>query len=463
MWGDALPEGQSDDRWHVPIASDLCSAVSELAFSDPPQIKATDPAAQDRIAEYVDDGLFDVAAGGTEVGAALGGHYLQAVMPDDADHAQLECIAYDGAWPVFSRGRLVSVAFWWVLDASNNTVWRHFEQHELAGGDGVIRHALFEGTPSNVGTRMPLTARPETAVLGAQTEVVISTGPGLDVVHIPARSPQRLWRTHSLGRHLGRSIFQGLEPSFSNLDKAYTSWMRDLELGRSRLLIAQYLLEQNGPGGGGRFDAEQKLFVPLEMQPNIGAGGGTDPIRMVQFAIRVDEHQKTTQEIVETILRGASFSAQTFGEDENGNAMTATGVVSKDSRTMRTRRRMLAPESTGLQIIVRKMLAMDDVPDDTVDVSFPDGAEEQPLVIAQTVQALRTAQAISLEMAVRMQHEDWDDDRVQLEVDAIQAETAATALADPFARPTVTAGGQQPANQQPADTGPPITPFPGTN
>lgn len=449
MWGNPLPEGQIDDRVHVPLASDLCSAVSELLYSDPPQLNGTTTESQDRVNLYIEDGLFDVAAAGVEVGAALGGHYLQAVIPPDAPHAQLEVIAYDGAWPVFSRGRLISVAFWWVVASENNVTFRHFENHETdAKGVGWIRHALFEGTPDNVGARVSLAKREETRPLGTDTEVLISTGtPGLDVVHIPARSPQRVWRNHSLGRHLGRSIFQGLEGPMSALDATMTSWMRDLELGRSRLVIAEYLLENRAPGHGASFDTDRKLFTPMSFPPNIGTAGGVDPIRQVQFAIRVEEHRATAQEWVETVLRGASFSAQTFGEDENGNAMTATGVVSKDSRSMRTRRKILGPARTGLQQILRKMLAMDQaantgpVADDQLVVAFPDGAEEQPLVVAQTAQALRVAEAASDKTLVQMVHPEWGADLVDAEVALIQEARGAGALGDPGARASVDLGG----------------------
>jgi hypothetical protein len=189
-------------------------------------------------------------------------------------------------------------------------------------------------------------------------------------------------------------------------------------------------------------------------------GSSIDPIRLVQFQIRVEEHRATCQELTEVILRSASFSAQTFGEDENGNAQTATGVVSKDSRSMRTRRSMLADERVGLQRILRKMLAMDQaagngsVADDTVDVVFPDGAEEQPMVVAQTVQALRVAEAASDETIVRRVNPAWDDTMVLEEVAKIQEARGVGALVDPTARPvTIT---------PPQPTGPPLAPFPGT-
>jgi hypothetical protein len=430
MWGDPLSDGADDDRLHVPLASDLCAASAELCYADPPQFTATSTAAQDRVGEYVDAGLVDVAAGGHEIGAALGGHYLQAVLPEDGI-AQLESVAYDGAWPLFVRGQLKSVAFWWELETDNTgRVWRHFESHELdAQGIGIIVHGLYLGSRDNVGEPMPLNTRPETAYL---TEPVWSSGtPGMDVVHIPGRTPQRLWRADPIGRHLGRSVFQGIEGTLSQLDAAYTSWMRDLDLGRSRLLLADWLLQTTGPGKGATFDLDQRLIVPVALPAAVGTDNGTKPIEMVQFAIRVQEHMQTCQELTEVVLRAVSFSAQTFGEDEEGNAQTATAVMSKDSRSMRTRAKMLTAERVGLQQIVRKMLAMDQangkgaVADEELTVTFPDGGQESILQLAQTAQALRAAEAASDETLVRMVHPDWSDTEVADEVMAIRTGAAA--------------------------------------
>ena len=89
IWGRPVPRVRSTTGVHVPLASDLCAATAELAYSDPPQITATTAAAQQRITEYVDDGLLQVASGGVEAGAAFGGHYLQAVLPPAAPRARI--------------------------------------------------------------------------------------------------------------------------------------------------------------------------------------------------------------------------------------------------------------------------------------------------------------------------------------------------------------------------------------
>lgn len=435
VWGNPLPEGGDDDRLHVPLASDLCSATAELLYSEQPTITSDSAATTQRVSEYIEDGLFTSMAGGVELGAAHGGRYVQAVIPAGGARARFEQLAYDGAWPVFSRGVLISVAFWWILETeTSGKIWRHVESHELDPmGVGVIRHGLYVGGPNKIGDRVDLGRRPETAgLLGINPDGVIDTGtPGLDVVHIPGRNPQRLWRNDPVGRNLGRSVFQGLEGTLSKLDETYTSWMRDVDLGRSRLIVADYLLQQGKPGEGALFDLDRRLIVPLDMPRALGGESGADPIRQVQFAIRVEEHRATAQELTEVILRAASFSANTFGEDEQGNAQTATGVLSKDSRSMRTRDAILNAERPALQTILRKALAMDQaaglgpVADDLLTVEFPTGAQESPAALAATLAALRSADVASDFTLIKMLHPDWTDPQIMQEVDDIRAGTSA--------------------------------------
>lgn len=444
LWGNPVQDDIDDDRVHVPLASDLCAATAELCYSDPPQFAGAD-SALGRVAEYIEDGLLVSLAGGVELGAVFGGRYVQALIPQGAERARFEQLAYDGAWPVFRSGELVAVAFWWVLETdSTGRVWRHFESHELdARGYGIIRHALYLGTSSKVGQRMDLSSRDETrglirdpATTGNGYEIELPTGsPGLDVVHIPGRAPQRLWRRHPIGRSLGRSVLQGNEGMLSKLDETMTSWMRDVDLGRSRLILADWLLDLTKKGAGPSFDLDRRLITQVAMPQQFGQGG-FDPIRQIQFPIRVAEHRETCQELTETILRASSFSATTFGEDENGNAQTATGVLSKDSRSMRTRAHVLNLERPQVQRIIRKALAMDQaaglgpVQDDQLTVSFPDGSQDSPLQLAETQQAMRLAEAASDFTIVRYGHPDWTDQQVLDEVAAIRTGVAARANLD---------------------------------
>lgn len=427
-------------KLHLPVAADLCQASADLLFADGPQVTSTDKATQDRLQAYLDDGLITQAAQAAEIGAALGSSYLRVAWdPMLQPMPFLSPVDADAAWPTFRYGRLVAVTFWWVVRTDGQQVWRHLERHELDGGDGVILHGLYQGTATSLGRVVPLTDHPATAGLADEVDdqgAIHTHSPGLAVVHVPNQQPSRRWRNDPVGRYLGRSDLDGIEPFMDALDETWTSWMRDIDNGKGRIIAAESVLDDLGPGMGAAFDTERQVFTPIRALASRIDGSGL-PIEAVQFAIRVDEHQRTATEQLAVILRTAGYSAQTFGEGAPDSSVTATEVQSRDQRSMLTRDRKLRAWQPALTTIVTKLLAVDAqvfgarVDPADVSVKFSEGVQDTPLQLAQTASSLRTAQAASTKTLVKIVHPDWDDTEVDAETAAILAEEAGQTLADP--------------------------------
>ena len=441
FWGRPVGDlTQRRDQLHVPIAADLCQASADLLFAEPPSITVTNTGTQNRIGELVDDGLHGKLAGAHEIGSALGGAYLR-ISWDEATvpgRPFLTALDADHAVPEFRWERLAAVTFWWKLADDNGVVLRHLERHEIRNGTGVILHGLYQGTGSELGRPVPLTDHPSTAGLAELVDAdgAIDTGsPGLAVVYVPNQTPQRVWRQHPIGVNYGRSDLDGIEPLMDALDETYSSLQRDIRLGKARVIVARSLLENNGPGNGASFDMDQELFAPVNTLAGVRDGGL--PIEKVQFDIRVDQHLRAAQELTEVILRSAGYSAQTFGEDPNGGARTATEVDSRDKRSDRTRDRKIRNWRPGVQQVMTKLLLVDNAvfgKGNTVDglaVAFPDTDQESPLQLAQTAQALGAARAASTRVRVALVHPDWDDTQVQQEAARILAEDG-MAVPDPI-------------------------------
>ncbi|HEY9409336.1 MAG TPA: phage portal protein [Pseudonocardia sp.] len=435
FWGQPTNDpSQPKQRLHVPIAADLCQTSADLLFADPPTFTHPNTAAQERLEAYADDGLLTSLAEASEVAAAMTGVYLRVTWDKDArpDGPFLTRVDADAAEPTFRWGQLVGVTFWRVVAENDSTVWRHLERHELESGVGVIRHGLYEGTPTNLGRMVPLTEQAATAHLAdlVDVESTISTdSPGLAVVYVPNQRPQRKWRSHPVGAHLGRSDLDGVESFMDALDETYTSWMRDIRLAKSRVFIARYLIENNGPGQGGMWDADREVYTALDAIPNHDAA--ELPIKPQQFAIRVDEHRDTANELVEVILRSAGYSTQTFGEGVEGGAPTATEIRARERRSYLTRDRKIRLVKPELRRILAKLLAVDaaifhhgNVPTEPVGVEFPDGVQEDPQTAANTAELLRRADAASTETLVALVHPDWDDTQIGAEAAKIHAERA---------------------------------------
>jgi len=440
-WGRPTSLTAKRDFTHVPLAADIARTSADLLFADPPKITVAHPATQARLDDALGDRTFSALTGAAETSAALGGVYLRVVW-DRAVSASafLGVVSADAAVPEFTWDRLSAVTFWKVLAVDGQRHLRHLERHELVGGIGMIQHGLYDGTSTQLGRAIALTEHPSTAPLATAVDdggyIIEGRTPGLNVEYVPNCDPvvARRFRTTPAAGGLGASDFDGVEPLLDNLDEIHSSWMRDLRLAKARLLIARYMLDGNGPGAGASFDADAEIFTPLKM----AAGEeGDSPITPVQFAIRFAEHQATSHEWTERIVRAAGYSMQTFGESSDVQA-TATEVNARTTRSMLTRDRKLRMWRPALTRIMRKLLEVDAavfpraVDTTGLTVTFPDGAQASPLEIAQTSLALSQAQAASRRTLVALNHPDWDDTRVNEEVDLIGTEQGAP-VGDPFA------------------------------
>jgi A118 family predicted phage portal protein len=444
FWGEASRGPDRRVKLHVPIAAELCQASADLLFADQITLKVEDETTQARLDVLCDDGLHTELAEAAEVAAALGGVYLRVTWDDTVspDAPFLTHVDADQAIPEFTWGRLTAVTFWQVVARDGKRVYRHLERHETTEtGTGIILHGLYEGEEDKLGHPIPLTDLPATAGLAAHVNAfgaIDSGSEGLCVVYVPNQSPNRRWRTDQHGRHLGRSDLDGVEQLMDALDEVYTSWMRDVRLGKSRLMIAKSLLDNVGTGSGSAFNAEQEAYASMNMLAGADAKLA-DQIEQVQFKIRVQEHKATAAQLVQDILQMAGYSSETFGiYDGGGGIKTATEVEAKQQRSLLTRDRKIRLWRPAIAQVIEKLLAVDQALFGTPltvqapDVLFPDGVQESPLSIAQTVQALRAADAASDKVIVGMVHPDWDEDDVEEEVGLI---VAARQLALPAALP----------------------------
>ncbi|MFC8832345.1 phage portal protein [Streptomyces griseoincarnatus] len=431
-WGTPTGAGERRTKVHVPIAGDLCAGSADLLFSEPPKFTVDDERTTTRLDELVDDGMLATLQTAAEVGAALGGVYLRPVYDMGiADRPWLDAVHADRAVPEFAWGRLAAVTFWRILHEEDGQVWRHLERHE----PGRILHGLYQGTAGKLGRPVPLEDHPATAGLAAvvNDESFVETGyDGLDVAHVPNQL-SRKWRANAALKDLGRSDLDGVETLMDQLDETYSSWMRDIRLGKGRILVPDSYLQANGPGRGASWNPDQEAFAGVNALARPGEGMS---LTVAQFQIRVQEHKETAEDLVNQILRSAGYSNQTFGLGGDV-AVTATEVVSKERRSMTTRGRKILRWRPALAHAVEALLAVDlavfggQVKPQRPTVEFEDSVQEDPLALANTVDVLRRAQAASTDTLVRMAHPEWDDTMVQAEVDRIRQEQG-MALEDPM-------------------------------
>jgi hypothetical protein len=428
FWGEPVNFNQRSAKLHVPIGGDIARTSAELLFAEPPKItvaaqkdvngdEVTDAKTQDRLNELVDDGMHATFLEAAEVCAALGGVYLRICWDTTvAKRPWLSAVHADAAVPEWRWGCLAAVTYWEELSRDEKEVVRHLERHE----PGYILHGLYKGTPTDLGKPIDLSSFPETAIFAP----VIETGiPKLTSEYVPNMKPNRLWRSLPAAAPMGRSDYAGIEPMMDALDETWSSWMRDIRLGKSRLIVPESALENLGPGQGSRWDPAREIYEGLNLlqQP------GQDQITEIQFDIRHAEHKASVDAELEAILRGAGYSAQTFGL-AGEVAITATEVAAKERASITTRGRKIGYTRPPLASALETLLMVDarvfnsGVTPVKPDLDFGDYVAESMNDRAQTAQLMLAADAASTETRVQLLHPEWDDDQVAEEVARIQAE-----------------------------------------
>lgn len=438
FWGNPPEQGNiRDAKLHIPLAGDIASTSADLLFGEPPVWSIPDDLdgaeqTQGRMDKIIENGLIPALLEASETDSALGGVYLRVVVDLDLGTPTFDVIPPESAVPEWRGNRLKAVTFWRELQNDQGKVLRHLERHET----GWVYHGLYVGTEERLGFPVDLRLHPETEGFYAQVGDAGRVPSGTEMLtaeYIPNMRPNRLLR----GSNLGRSDYAGIEPSMDALDEAWSSLMRDVRLGKSRLIVPESYLESNGVGRGARFSAERELFTPVKAMPdNEGVS-----LEQVQFDIRYDEHLTICRNLAAQALRGAGYSAQTFGEGDQSGPATATEIQARERRSYTTRDRKIGYWRPPLARLSKAALQMDKVwfGSDAGDVSeqpnleWPDGVQIDMETTSKIVQMLDAAKAVSMRTKIQMVHPQWDKDQVDEEIELIEGDSAVEVEADPNA------------------------------
>ena len=425
----------SKQKVHVPIAADIAATSSDLLFGEEPQISAVD--AQEMPMEQVQrrfesisraTNLHALLCEAAESCSALGDVYLKIMW--DIHHAgfpQIRVVQGDSAYPEYRMGRLQAIhVFTEIETGSQSSVLRTHEVYE----PGAILTGLYRGSADSLGLRME---DEQLLEMGIEPACPVPSGLML-AAHIPNIRPNRMFR----GSYMGRSDFDNLRDLMDALDEAYSSWIRDIRLGKARLLVPAEYLRRTGEDlfGGGRsvptfeFDEDVETLVALDVDTD--RGGNT--ITPSQFAIRADDHAKTCQDIVTKIVSGAGYAPQTFGINIEGMAQSGTALRIREKKSYSTTGKKQAYWQDSLEMLLTALMHLDAAlyPDAGSDpgvhmhVRFPTIFTSDLPTMASSLSMLTGAQAMSTEVKVQMLHPDWTQDQVLCEVQRIQREYGLT-------------------------------------
>lgn len=405
---------------HVPLAGDIAQTSADLLFSEPPKFVIPEASqnsnamnTEENLRELLSQvGLKNKLLEAGETCAVYGGVFLRLVWDlDYMSYPTVQVVSPDKAFATFMYGELVGVAFVEEIETEGRQgVYRHVEHHEK----GKIHHALYYGTKNNFGQRVSLTRLEQTANLPEEIKLPFDS---MATVYIPNQRPHRRLK----GVDYGRSDFDGIEGILDGIDETWSSWLRDVRLGKSRIIVPTEYLERRGRGRGAAFDIDAEVFTALEIDPNF-QGKQIDPI---QFEIRDQQHKTTILELIDRAVTGAGYSPQSFGLGIEGRAESGTALKLRERKSFITQAKKQRYWTKPLQdILERLMILHNEIFGAGYQVFRPsiewqDSVAPDPRESATVIESLHRAQSASLETKVKLLHPDFDDEQVMAEVQKI--------------------------------------------
>jgi hypothetical protein len=234
------------------------------------------------------------------------------------------------------------------------------------------------------------------------------------------------------GSDLGQSDYSGAEGMMDSLDECWTSLMRDIRLGKGRIIAPESFLDVGKDPATGEiltsFDLDREAYAGLNA---VGDAGGSlrDQITLTQFEIRTEQHLQAASEMVQSIVTNAGYSPQTFGLQIAGRADSGTALSVRERKSFLTTSKKAEYWRPVIEELLHLMLRVDAlhfgsgiVPMRPV-VEIQDGVQTDAAQLANTMHLLAEAEAASVETRVRMLHPDWSQSQVRAEANQILGET----------------------------------------
>ena len=424
----------SKQKIHVPIAADIAATSSDLLFGEEMQIYVNDDK-EERIDECqlrmetitTKNNFHALLCEAAESASALGDVYFKVCWDRERqDYPIIRLVQGDDAWPEYRLGVPFAIHIFTDVKQGNlegmkTTVFRTHECYMK----GRIETQLYRGTTDSLGTQLDDW---ELEQLGIEPVIEVPVDAML-AIHIPNIRPNRMFR----GSFMGRSDFDNQRDLMDALDEAYSSWVRDIRLGKARLLVpAEYLrrnvsemFDTDRQIPTFEFDEDVETLCALDVNTDHASG-----ITPSQFSIRSHDHQVTCIDIMTRIVTGAGYAPQTFGIGVEGIAQSGTALRIREKKSYSTTGKKQAYWQDALEELLTSMVHLDSRlypgkgsrEDVHVHVRFSDVITGDLPTTAQSLQLLTAAQAASTEVKVKLLHPDWTSAQVDNEVKMIQDE-----------------------------------------
>jgi hypothetical protein len=187
-----------------------------------------------------------------------------------------------------------------------------------------------------------------------------------------------------------------------------------------------------------QFNKFQKCFLQLNFSNYRMGNENIDPLKIVQFEMRVEEHLKACEGMFKQIVSQCGYAPSTFGLDNNGRAESGTALRIRERKSFLTREKKSRYWQHAIKVLLMQMQMFYNSVNtkfneiETVSVELEDSIIVDSSEMSNTIKNLDQARAISTFIKVKMQHADWTDEEIENEVKRIQDEEGIEKNSDIF-------------------------------
>jgi hypothetical protein len=369
-------------------------------------------------------------------------------------HSRLDVI------PLFVGRRLLAAALLTELEdprggagGRRGTVWRHLEVH----ADGLVEHVLYRGTPQRLGDVVPMSTHEETApIADALGERGGRTVWAHGLPMLMGRIVNRRGHRHSLGQ----SDYHHITDFLLDLHEALVIGGENMRLtAKKRAVVSEDAVTPNpnplvgaGPedlvddGQGGlvptprhaaRFNGGSDLLVVSQADRELGR----DPasiFKVLEYSYDADALIAHKRDLVESAVTRIGMTPQWLGvaaDQSDGFAVSGTALRLRLIPTTKGGQGKARSWDRAVPRILGLLQRVDALSVDDGGFGRPWAAAEvdpvleredpippDPVEDAQVESTLTAAGVRSKRTSVKSQHPDWDDEKVDEELKAIDGD-----------------------------------------
>jgi hypothetical protein len=281
--------------------------------------------------------------------------------------------------------------------------WRLLEYHET----GRVRRVLYRGSITRLGNRVALSDGPYEF-----RELRPEQGTGID-------RPTLVKWENVPGGH---SDIAGLDGLLDAADDGETVFKQKVRASKPLQFVHRKLADAKGNA-----DLDAAILVgdanlsPVESPEELA--------RVVQGRAEAEDHRVYMDHVREMAVSMAGYSLASWGFGDGGRADSGRALKLRQSRTLLTKSGKTRMARDAISEAVGVALAMMlNRPVDSLkpEIRFGDGFPVDRTEQAEELAALRDAGLISTRQALRELHPEWEESRVEAEMEEIRADSEAT-------------------------------------